>query len=193
MKRRAMMNARVTTASRASELGWILTGSILMAASAQVAVPVPFSPVPITGQTLALPLIVALLGTRAATLAMVAYLIEGASGLPVFAQHQGGAFWLVGAPTAGYLWAFPVAALATGWLFDRGLWRNVAGRFVAVFLGTSVVFVFGAAWLAHVVGGLGPALVAGVYPFIAGDLVKTALAAIFAKPVARLGPRSALE
>jgi biotin transport system substrate-specific component len=69
----------------------------------------------------------------------------------------------------------------------------VAGRFVAVFLGTSVVFVFGAAWLAHVVGGLGPALVAGVYPFIAGDLVKTALAAIFAKPVARLGPRSALE
>lgn len=186
-----MIKARVSAASRAIDLGWILAGSILMAASAQIAVSVPFSPVPITGQTLALPLIVALLGTRAATLAMIAYLIEGASGLPVFAQHLGGAFWLLAAPTAGYLWSFPFAAFATGWLFDRGLWRNVAGRFVAVFVGTAVVFVFGAAWLAHIVGGIGAALVAGVYPFIAGDLIKTALAAVFAAPVARIGPRSA--
>jgi biotin transport system substrate-specific component len=191
MKRPAMMNARASTASRAIELGWILAGSILMAASAQIAVSVPFSPVPITGQTLALPLIVALIGTRSATLAMIAYLIEGASGLPVFAQHLGGAFWLLGAPTAGYLWAFPFAAFATGWLFDRGLWKNVAGRFVAVFLGTALVFVFGAAWLAHVVGGVGTALVAGVYPFIAGDLIKSALAAVFAAPIARVGLRSA--
>lgn len=185
-----MMNARASTASRAIELGWILAGSVLMAASAQIAVSVPFSPVPITGQTLALPLIVALLGTRPATFAMIAYLIEGASGLPVFAQHLGGAFWLLGAPTAGYLWSFPFAAFATGWLFDRGLWKNVVGRFVAVFLGTALVFVFGAAWLAHIVG-IGAALVAGVYPFIAGDLIKTVLAAVFAAPVARVGLRSA--
>jgi biotin transport system substrate-specific component len=190
MKRRAMLHARVSTVSRATDVGWILAGSILMAASAQIALSVPFSPVPITGQTLALPLIVALLGTRAATLAMIAYLVEGASGLPVFAQHQGGAFWLLGAPTAGYLWAFPFAAFATGWLLDRGLRANVAGRFVAIFLGTAVVFVFGAGWLAHVAGGAGVALAAGVYPFVAGDLVKTALAAILAAPLARFGPRS---
>jgi biotin transport system substrate-specific component len=158
-----------------------------MAASAQIAVSVPFSPVPITGQTLGLAIVVALLGTRAATLAMFAYLLEGASGLPVFAHHLGGVMWLVAAPTAGYLWSFPVAAFVIGRLFDRGLWANVAGRFVAVLLGTAVVFACGAAWLTHFVGGVGPALVAGVYPFVIGDLIKSMVAAIAAPFVARLG------
>ena len=90
-------------------------------------------------QTLGLALVVALLGTRLGTLATIAYLAEGATGLPVFAQHQGGFIWLFG-PSAGYLWAFPAAAFAMGRMFDLGLWRSPLGRFLAVALATALVF-----------------------------------------------------
>src|SRR5271156_1600548 len=109
---------------------FVLAGSALLALGAQMSLPVPFSPVPITGQTLALPLVVALLGTRGATLAALAYLAEGALGLPVFAPAGGFApgFAAFFGPTGGYLIAFPLAAFVTGWLFDRGLWNGFAGR-----------------------------------------------------------------
>ncbi|MEO6989993.1 MAG: biotin transporter BioY [Candidatus Baltobacteraceae bacterium] len=154
----------------------VLAGSALMALSAQVSIPLPFSPVPISGQTFGVVLVVALLGTRQATLAMIAYLIEGASGLPVFAEHAGGALWLLG-PSAGYLWSFPLAAYVTGWLLDRGLSRTFAGRLAAVATGTAAVFAFGWAWLAHVLANPATALALGVVPFVVGDVVKTLLAA----------------
>ena len=87
--------------------------ALVVAASAQVVVPVPFSPVPMTLQPLAVIVIGALLGPTAGAAALVAYLMAGAAGLPVFSAGRAGAAWLVG-PTGGYLLAFPVAAAAVG-------------------------------------------------------------------------------
>src|SRR5215210_8996578 len=106
-------------------LDWVRAGvlvvafSLLTALSAQVVIPLPWTPVPITGQTFAVLLTGALLGSRLGALAMIAYLIEGASGLPFFHAGRGGFQHLLG-PTAGYLWSFPAAAFVTGLLAERG-------------------------------------------------------------------------
>ncbi len=97
----------------------ILGASLLIALSARIAVPVPFSPAPITGQTLAVLLVGALLGSRRGALSVLAYLAEGAMGLPVFAGGGAGILWLLG-PTGGYLFGFIAAAFVTGWLAERG-------------------------------------------------------------------------
>jgi biotin transport system substrate-specific component len=144
-----------------------------MALASRVAIPVPWSPVPLTGQTFALPLLVGLLGTRGAVASLVLYLAEGAAGLPVFAPLAAGGMF---GPTGGYLLAFPFAAAVTGWLFDRGLVRSYSGRVVAIAAGTLVVFASGAGWLAHFVG-VSAALGLGVTPFLIGDGLKTLLAA----------------
>jgi biotin transport system substrate-specific component len=146
----------------------VLAGSMLMALSARISVPVPFSPVPITGQTLALPIVVALLGTRQATFAMLAYLAEGAAGLPVFAPSVNPGIAVLVGPTAGYLWSYPVAAWVIGALYDRGFAGGYFRRWIAIFLGTLVLSVL-----------LGPkvAFFAGVAPFVLGDLAKVTLAA----------------
>ena len=170
---------------RALQIASIVAGSALMALSAQVSVHVPFSAVPITGQTFAIPLVVALLGTRGAVLALVLYLAEGVAGLPVFAPSLPvlpGFLKLFG-PTGGYLIAFPPAAYVTGRLLERGWWDSYAGRVAAVFLGSLVVFAGGAAWLAHY-AGWAVAVTAGVLPFVLGDVLKT-LAAAAIMPVLR--------
>lgn len=102
--------------------------SLVTALSAQVAVPLPFSPVPLTGQTFGVLLTGALLGPRLGALAMVLYLIEGGVGLPFFAGGTFGAARLVG-PTGGYLVAFPLAAAFTGWLATRGWDRRPLTQF----------------------------------------------------------------
>jgi biotin transport system substrate-specific component len=155
-----------------------------MALAAKISVPV--YPVPITGQTLAIPLLVALLGRNGATFAILAYLAEGAVGLPVFATGA-----LMSA-TGGYLLAFPAAAFAIGLLFEHGFDRYYLSRFVAIFAGTSLVFAGGVAWLVAVFH-LSPenAIAVGVFPFMIGDGIKCALAAGLApawpKIAARLG------
>jgi biotin transport system substrate-specific component len=156
--------------------GLVLGGSLLMAFGARFSVDI--GTVPITGQTLALPLVVALLGTRQSVLAMLAYLGEGALGLPVFAAGHVGAAVLVGptATTAGYLWSYPVAAWAIGTLYDSGFGGSYFGRWIAIFLGIGIVFVCGAAVLAIYVGA-GAAVALGVAPFVLGDLAKITIAA----------------
>ncbi|MBT4555646.1 MAG: biotin transporter BioY, partial [Candidatus Marinimicrobia bacterium] len=86
----------------------ILLGSLFIAVMAQISIPIPFSPIPITGQTIAVVLLGGLLGARHGAMAVLAYLIEGAIGLPVFAQMKAGVLVLVG-PSAGYLWGFVFA------------------------------------------------------------------------------------
>ncbi|MBV9440511.1 MAG: biotin transporter BioY [Candidatus Eremiobacteraeota bacterium] len=153
----------------------VLAGSVLMYVSAQIAVPA--WPVPVTLQTLAIPVLVALLGRDLATGAVAAYLVEGALGLPVFSGHAGGFAVLLG-PTAGYLVGFPLAAYEIGTLYRAGLERSYAARFVAVFLGTALVFVTGAAWLdVALTHNAARALALGVTPFIIGDLAKCLIAA----------------
>ena len=120
------------TRSLAIRLTPAVAGSALLAVSAHVAV--PMLPVPITLQTLAIPLLVLALGRNLAVMTTLLYLAEGAVGLPVFAPIAGPP-GLVG-PTAGYLWMYPVAAFAMGALLDCGLVGSYAGRWAAIFAGT---------------------------------------------------------
>lgn len=154
----------------------ILAASLVTAAAAQIAFTLPWSPVPITGQTFAVLLSGAVLGPRRAFLAQALYLLEGAVGLPVFAGGMGGALVLVG-PTGGYLIAFPFAAAVTGALARRGWDRSFLTMLAAMLLGSSVIFAAGLAGLSRFV----PAdrlLATGLLPFIPGDLVKSSLAAL---------------
>ena len=177
-----MISARPSSLSPAAQLArnaaLVLAGSALMAISAQVAVPASsLWGVPITLQTLAIPVLVALLGRGLGTAAVIAYLAEAALGLPVLQGFAGGLVKFAG-PTAGYLIGFPLAAWLVGTLYERGLDASYARRFGAVFIGTAAVFVTGAGWLAfglHL--GLEKALFVGVVPFLIGDVAKCLVAA----------------
>ncbi len=165
----------------------VLAASLLTAAAAQIAILVPWTPVPITGQTFAVLLSGAVLGARRALAAQVMYLAEGASGLPFFAGGAGGAAVFAG-PTAGYLIAFPFAAALTGFFAERGWDRRFLGTFAAMLIGSAVIFVFGLAALSRFVPA-GQLLGAGLVPFIPGDLIKSLLAAIAFPAVWRLVKR----
>ena len=155
----------------------LVTGfSLLTAAAAQVVVPLPFTPVPLTGQTFAVLLTGALLGPRLGALAMLAYLAEGAAGLPFFRGGAGGVAHFSGA-TAGYLLAFPAAAYVTGLLAERGWDRRFVTAAAAMALGSFVILACGWAWLALMFKGGAEAFRLGVAPFLPGDVLKVALAA----------------
>ncbi len=152
--------------------------SVLTALGARIAVPLPFTPVPLTGQTIAVLLTGALLGGWRGLGAMLLYLAEGLAGLPVFAatgSHMGGVAALLG-PTGGYLAAFPLAALAVGLLAERGWDRSPLRALAMMGVGSGVIFALGAGRLAFFVGP-GVALVKGVLPFLPGDALKAAVAA----------------
>ncbi len=154
-----------------------MIGSAVLALSARIAV--PFVPVPLTLQTLALMLLASTLGARLATATVLLYLVEGAVGLPVFAgtpEHGIGLAYMMG-PTAGYLLGYLVAAALIGWFAERGADRSFWRLLAAMAAGEVVIFGLGFAWLSHFVG-LESALLHGVVPFIAGDVVKMVLAAL---------------
>jgi biotin transport system substrate-specific component len=158
------------------DLVLIATGSLLVALLAQVKIALPFTPVPLTGQTLGVLLIGALLGSKRGAAALALYVTEGTLGLPFFAGGGAGPSYLLGA-TGGYLLGFVAAAAVVGLLCERGLersWRTALVPFVA---GSLVIYACGAAWLAVFVGAQ-KALAAGVLPFIIGDILKALLAAL---------------
>jgi biotin transport system substrate-specific component len=157
------------------DLALIALGSALIALSARVAIPIPFSPVPVTGQTFAVLLVGALLGRWRGGAAALAYLGEGAAGLPVFAGGAAGPHVLVG-PTGGYLVGFVAGAWICGALAERGWDRRVGWTVLAMILGNVAILVPGLAWIARFVGA-DRALALGLWPFIPGDCVKIALAA----------------
>lgn len=172
-------------ASLLRELTLILLGSWLVALSAQIEI--PLWPVPITGQTLAVLLVGALLGSRRGALSLLAYLAQGAAGLPVFAGASGGLAKLVG-PTGGYLLGFVLAAWLVGWLSERGWDRSRRGTFLAMLLGNLVIYTLGLPWLAQFTGWE-KVLALGFYPFLLGDLLKMGLAALLLPQAwQRLGP-----
>jgi biotin transport system substrate-specific component len=149
-------------------------GSVLIALSAQIAVFLPFSPVPITGQTLGVLMVGAALGSKRGLGAVILYLLEGSIGLPVFAGGKAGLAVLVG-PTGGYLVGFLGAAFLAGLLSERGWDRNVIKASVMMLLCTSVIFAIGLPWLAIYVG-FGQVLAMGFYPFVTGAIIKMAIA-----------------
>ena len=123
------------------DLGLIVAGSLLMAALAQVIIPLPFTPVPITGQTFGVLLIGAASGSKRGAASMFLYIIEGALGLPFFAGGASGGHVLIGT-TAGYLVGFVVAAYVIGLLAERGLERSVRTSFVPFFVGTLIIYLW---------------------------------------------------
>ncbi len=153
----------------------IVTGTALMALSARLTVYLPFTPVPVTAQTLAVLLLGATLGARRGALAMVLYLAEGAAGMPVFSAGGCCAAWLTG-PTAGYLWSYPLAAFLVGSMAERGWDRRPLRAGLAMLAGNALIYVVGLPWLAMFVGR-GRILEAGLLPFIPGDVVKIVIAA----------------
>jgi biotin transport system substrate-specific component len=164
----------VAARPRAARLGLVLALTVVLAISARIQV--PFWPVPMTLQTLAVLTIAGLLGPWVATGAMLAYLAEGAAGLPVFAgtpERGLGLAYLAG-PTGGYLLGMLVAAAVVGVLVQWAGRRPLAVA-AAMLCGALLVYAAGLAWLATFVG-LPRAFALGAAPFIAGDAVKCALA-----------------
>ncbi len=153
----------------------VIGGSLLIALSAHLKVLLPFSPVPVTAQTFAVLMLGALLGAKRGGLAALAYIIEGAMGLPVFAL--GGGFAVLLGPTGGYLIGFIPAAYVTGFLAQKGWDRRIGTTVLAMIFGNIIIYTFGLLWLSRLMGISKTVLSVGLYPFIVGDLVKIALAA----------------
>ncbi len=155
----------------------VILGSLFVAALAQIVIPLPFTPVPITGQTFGVLLVGAALGSKRGAASLVLYLAEGAVGLPFFAGGAHGLTVLTGA-TAGYLLGFVGAAYVIGRLAEIGYERSVRTSFIPFLIGTVIIYVCGVTWLAVVVGSFSKAVTLGLVPFIIGDIIKLVVAAL---------------
>ena len=174
---RPLVLADLVPAARARDAGLVALGVLFTALLAQVALPVPGSPVPITGQTLAVVLTAATLGPLRGTAVQVAYILATAVGLPFYSEASGGLEFVLGA-TGGYVVGFIPAAYLIGLAARRGADRNVLKALPLFVAGQAVIFAVGVPWLAVSTGrSLAWALEAGFYPFILGGLVKAAVAA----------------
>jgi len=184
-------NASVSTAGFTRSIpGRIVLGlaaTLVVAAAAHVSIPLWFTPVPLTLQPLAVLCVGLFLGPTTAFFAMLAYLAEGAVGLPVFAPNAlglSGVLQLAG-PTGGYLMSYPLVAFLSG-----AITRTLKPRFLAALIGctaaVTVLFICGAGWLMHYLhGNLNAAWVGGVLPFLPGEAIKIVAAAGMYSSLAR--------
>ena len=150
---------------------FIIFGTLLLAVSSKIQV--PFWPVPMTMQTFIVFIIAMAYGWKLSLLTLIAYLIEGAMGMPVFAK--GGGFLYLMGPTAGYLYGMTIAAGIMGYFADLGYGKSIIKCIVPLLIGTIIIFVLGVGYLSSIIG-LEKALVAGLLPFIPSELFKIALA-----------------
>jgi biotin transport system substrate-specific component len=153
----------------------ILVAVGALALASQFALPIPGTPVPITLQPLFVVLAGLILGPLDAAVAMVAYLVVGIAGLPVFSPYGAPGIARLFGPTGGYLLAYPVAAAVSGWL--GGGRESFVTRALAAMAGIVVLYVGGLAQLAVISGSFATAAVMGVMPFVAADAVKALVAA----------------
>lgn len=188
MQRLTGANVGRRTSSWAATVALVVLMAVLTAVGAQVAIPLPFTPVPITLQVLMVVLSGFLLGVRGGASAQLTYLALGAIGAPVFAGFTGG-FWHLLGPTGGYLISYPFAAAVAGLAFPivagaaagTARWRAVAVASAAGLLGLAVIYALGTAWLAFELQlSLGTAIAQAILPFVAVDIAKVALAALVA-------------
>lgn len=173
---RPLVLADVLGRSRARDVALVVTAALFTAVLAQIAIPVPGSPVPITGQTLAVVLTAAALGPHRGLAGQALYLALGAIGLPFYSEASGG-FEVISGATGGYIVGFLPAAyligLAAKHQLDRALWKALP-LFVA---GQAIIFAVGVPWLAATAHlNASQAIAAGFTPFIVGGLVKAAVA-----------------
>jgi biotin transport system substrate-specific component len=174
-KSETLLEAALAPLDFVRQVGLVLGFSLLTALAAQIVVPV--GPIPITGETFAVLLTGALLGSRLGAITMIVYLLEGASGLPFFVGGSGG-FWHLMGPTAGYLLAFPAAAFITGAFAEQGWDRKFLTAVAAMATGSIVIMLSGWLWFSLVMR-TSPVLTLfdAVLKFVPGDLIKICLAA----------------
>ena len=175
---RSLSSARSRTATL------VLGGALFTALCAQITIHLGFTPVPLTGQTFAVLAVGGVLGSRRAMASQALYWALGAVGLPFYASAQGGWERATGS-TFGYFIGFVLAAGLIGWFADRRDSRNYVTSLAATSLASAVIYACGSLWLAHSLGipvanGETNAIALGVTPFLAGDVVKMALAATIA-------------
>src|SRR5829696_3938407 len=138
---------RLVRGRAAADMLLVVGASLLIAIAAQVAIPLPFTPVPLTLQPLAVIFVGVALGSTRGAAAAALYLLEGFAGLPVFASGHGGAAMLI-APSAGYLYSYPLAAFAAGFVSERGWGSSTTRAISGMLLALSVIYLGGWSWLA---------------------------------------------
>jgi biotin transport system substrate-specific component len=167
----------------------VAAATILLALCAHIVIPLPWTPVPVTGQTFGVLLVGVLLGARRGALALGLYLLEGAAGLPVFQPLGVPGIARFFGPTAGYLISYPFAAFVTGWMTERAAKitqresgiatksaTNLGALAAALVSGEAMIFFGGCAWLAAGIGlGWHAAITRGALPFVPGEIIKLAL------------------
>jgi biotin transport system substrate-specific component len=172
--------------ARARHLALVVAGALLVALAANYSVPVPGSPVPVTGQTFSVLLVGGALGTRRGALSILLYLLLGLV-FPVYAEHSSGIERIVGlrdgaivlGPTGGYLLGFVLAAAIVGRLAEAGWDRRPGGALAAMAIGNVAIYLLGVPWLMAATGfSLERAIAAGVTPFLVGDALKLLLAGL---------------
>ena len=166
---------RLVRGRAAADMLLVIGASALIAIAAQVAIPLPFTPVPLTLQPLAVIFVGVALGSTRGAAAAALYLLEGFSGLPVFAQGHGGPMWLLGA-TAGYLYSYPFAAWVAGFVSERGWGSSIVRSVTGMLAALTVIYLGGWSWLATLTYARS-AFIAGVAPFVFADIVKVAIGA----------------
>lgn len=189
-----------TVTPRGIQIASVLFITALTAAAAQISVPLPFTTVPLTLQPMVVLVGSLALGSRLGAASQILYLAAGIAGLPVFAASATlppGALRLLG-PTGGYLMAYPVAALVTGYLAERGFDRRYLTSVLAMLAGLAIIFTSGVLWLglfartltASAPVGIQAALATGLYPFLLPDTIKLAIAAGFVPALWRVVGRT---
>ena len=177
------MSTRVEAATLAprvdllTDAAFVLAGTALVAGAAQISVSLPFTPVPITGQTFAVLLVGATLGTVRGTSSLLLYLLIGIAGAPIYAHRDHG--WaVVTSASGGYLVGFVLAAALVGFLAERRWDRSLSSALGLMLTGNVVIYLVALPWLAIVLNtNLEKTLEYGLYPFIPGDTFKLYLAA----------------
>lgn len=172
----AVVIERLIRGRAAADILLVVGASALIAIAAQIAIPLPFTPVPLTLQPLAVIFIGVALGSTRGAAAAALYLLEGFSGLPVFAEGRGGALWLVG-PTAGYLLSYPFASWLAGFVSERGWGSSMVRAISGMLLALAVIYLGGWSWLTALTGDAQVAFAQGVAPFVLADIVKVAIGA----------------
>ena len=162
--------------ARIYDAALVVAGAVAIALCTQIAIGYP---VPITGQTFAVLMVGVLLGSRRGAVCVLTYLAAGMAGLPVFSYGKAGLAAMLG-PTGGYLLGFVAAAYVVGRLAERGWDRHAATTVLAMVLGNLAIYACGLIWLSFFAGALGGrgVLAVGLYPFLLGDLLRIALAAM---------------
>lgn len=157
----------------------VVSASLFVALCARVTIPLPFTPVPLTLQNFGVLLVGLSLGSRRGFLALMLYLVEGASGMPVFNPAGPGGFAQLVGPTGGFLLAYPLVAGAAGWLMERGK-QTFVRALTAGFLAELVLFAGGLSWLAALTHSVSAAIRFGLYWFVFAEVIKIMFAASLA-------------